>query len=245
MTTIKELGVCVLFVRNFWGPMGIAGHFWSLSIEEQFYLIWPAVLLFSGRRRAMWMSATWALIFGALRWSVWSHEQSSRATWFYASALLIGCFFALAFADDRMRKVLAPAAKICIAPALAAYAVCVLVGPDGRASLLENALVGACIFSTFHRPNSLTARALGFMPLVWLGRISYSIYIWQELFMGARSLLLFCTVMPAVIAFSFFCIETPLNRVGHRLAKRFAASHAGEIDRAESITLERPIPIAG
>ena len=40
----------LLIVRNYAGGTRITGHFWSLSLEEQFYLAWPLLLLWSGRR---------------------------------------------------------------------------------------------------------------------------------------------------------------------------------------------------
>lgn len=54
LSSWPEIRACLLFYRNFLPPVGGTGQFWTLSIEEQFYLIWPGVLLLFGARRCRW-----------------------------------------------------------------------------------------------------------------------------------------------------------------------------------------------
>ena len=52
-----ELRACLFFYRNYFGGNVISptAHFWSLSLEEQFYVAWPPLLLAAGQLRARWL----------------------------------------------------------------------------------------------------------------------------------------------------------------------------------------------
>jgi peptidoglycan/LPS O-acetylase OafA/YrhL len=221
LSSVKEVLACVFFIRNFFGRMGIAGHFWSLSIEEQFYLLWPALLLFAGRKRGLWVAGGLALIFGVLHWAMWAHQPARLwwPTWNYADAPLTGCFFALLLADESRRHRLTPLARYCVGPALLGYLCCLFIFPHEKTLLHENILVGICMASTYLVPASAISRIISFSPLAWLGRISYSVYVWQELFMPLGSVVVFLTAMPAVVLISHYGIEKPFNRFGHRIAE--------------------------
>ena len=71
-------------------------------------------------------------------------------------------------------------------------------------------------------PSSVPARALSCKPLVWLGQVSYSIYVWQEPFMwfkGSMFGLIFLLVffMPLFALGSYYLIERPCTQFGRRL----------------------------
>src|ERR1700676_2157539 len=106
----REIASCVFFYRNFFGPTYkiYAAHFWSLSIEEQFYLAWPCLLLFAGIRRSRWFAIGGALAVAAYRliyWADYNGQWMSFRTEVRADALLVGCLLALLLADARMRSV--------------------------------------------------------------------------------------------------------------------------------------------
>jgi len=59
-------------------------------------------------------------------------------------------------------------------------------------------------------------RALNWSPVAWLGKISYSLYLWQELFVSNASLHLgYVLVVPALACacLSFYCVEQPMLRL--------------------------------
>jgi peptidoglycan/LPS O-acetylase OafA/YrhL len=86
------------------------------------------------------------------------------------------------------------------------------------------------VLSTVLHPESLPGRLLEWAPLRFIGRISYSIYLWQQLFMAvahsaAGTSLAWVDYAPvnylltfAAALLSFYCIEKPAIRLGHRLA---------------------------
>jgi peptidoglycan/LPS O-acetylase OafA/YrhL len=92
------------------------------------------------------------------------------------------------------------------------------------------------LLSTVYHPRMFVGRILEWKPLRWIGRLSYSLYLWQMLFVCSRSnepkplgilespplnlLLLF-----ACAATSFYLVELPTMRLGHRLAKPATPGH--------------------
>ena len=89
-------------------------------------------------------------------------------------------------------------------------------------------LMPCVVLGTVLRPESVGTRFLEWAPLRWVGRISYSLYLWQQLFfverfylwrplgrLEQRPLNLCLTFLAAMV--SYYCLERPLIRVGHRL----------------------------
>src|ERR1700739_802804 len=72
---LPEAASCLFFYRNYYGPIGTAAtlHFWSLSVEEQFYLAWPLVLLLLGRRRCLQIVPVAIIGIAAWRYAHWSY----------------------------------------------------------------------------------------------------------------------------------------------------------------------------
>ena len=89
-------------------------------------------------------------------------------------------------------------------------------------------LIPMILAGTVLHPEWLFSRLLDCPPMAWIGRISYSLYIWQQLFLapGWEHPSNFWTRWPwglvavgAVACASFYLVETPLLRMGRRLRK--------------------------
>ena len=107
----RDAWSCLFFFRNYY-PAGEAasnfrtGHFWSLSLEEQFYLVWPPVLVLAGRARAVWIAAIAAAgcaIFRFLHWQSYNQVFRDQRSEVRFDALLAGCIFALLMQSPRVR----------------------------------------------------------------------------------------------------------------------------------------------
>ena len=231
LTSWAEIRGCLLFYRNFQGVIPgvacVAGHFWSLSIEEQFYLVWPVLLVLFGARRSRWVVGVGAAAVASFRYVFWSHyaqatlSTPSCYTQVRADALLIGCLVALLVADASLRERVARISKWLAAPSAAAfiYAICSyhLLQP-----LWETIAIVILIAYTSLHPRAFPGRVLDWEPLTWLGMVSYSIYIWQQLFIqfrGEALIVSLCFVFPFVSVGSHYLIERPLRQIGRRLTE--------------------------
>jgi peptidoglycan/LPS O-acetylase OafA/YrhL len=173
-------------------------HLWSLSVEEQFYMIWPAVLVLAGRRKALWIAGAVLVVAPALRvatfygipslqWSVGTSFQTN------ADALAAGCVLAgirgwlgnRAFYDRLLHS---PAF---LAIPLAVGVCCAFQQYDAFALPLGYTIMNIGVAITIDRcvrfESDAIGRILNWRPLAAIGVWSYSIYLWQEPFLNRLS----------------------------------------------------------
>jgi peptidoglycan/LPS O-acetylase OafA/YrhL len=223
--SLQEIASCIFFFRNFMssGQLTIfAGHFWSLSMEEQFYIVWPSLLLLAGFRRTRNLAIAGTIAIALFRFFNWGHYDCiwlSFQTQVRADALLIGCLLAMAFSNPALRTAAVRWTKFSVFPALAVMCYCISAF-HWLPPLIESLAIAALIAASTLHPHSILARPLSLRPLAWLGTVSYSIYVWQQFFFATRSpsvtIFMMC-IMPIFAIASYYLIERPCTRLGHRL----------------------------
>jgi peptidoglycan/LPS O-acetylase OafA/YrhL len=228
------------FCRNYFGGANewYTGHFWSLAVEEQFYLVWPALLGLSGLRRSRWVGLSFISLIIGWRWLDFHHQWGARVFadayfWFRSDivfdGLLWGCVCALLLRSRFMTEFLR---KWLGGPGIAVVALIVVLTFGYQLPLtrtIQSMLFPAFIVGTSLNPQILLGRILEWPTVRWFGRMSYSLYIWQQAFLGLgrTSWLLFrLLAVLACAAASYYYIERPLTRLGHRLAPPTTPGHA-------------------
>ncbi len=178
----NELWSCVLFFRNYlpWRQGGwYTGHLWSLSVEEQFYLFWPALLVWAGVRRGAVAALGLSVLSAAWRW--WNlFPGGSERTDLRLDSLLFGAVLAFALHSERGREVL----RRGLTPAgWAGCSAALLVSIHFGSLAGASATIPLLIAGTVLHPEWWLSRVLEARPVRGLGRISYSLYLWQQLFL--------------------------------------------------------------
>lgn len=222
---------------NYTAPgMRLTEHFWSLSIEEQFYLVLPCTLfLLRSRRKRLGV-----LFAAAFAFFCWAAVAVPKLPYYIAirghhtelnlHGLLFGSGLAVLVSyqktRDKVRRYLQPTVLI-----IACVLLAVVRGWKHHYDMIWlSAAFPFIVLSTVLRPESLPGRILEWAPLRFVGRISYSLYLWQQLFFvvghfAAGTSLYWVDLAPvnylltfACALLSFYFIEKPMIRLGHRIA---------------------------
>jgi len=202
-------------------------HTWSLGVEEQFYVVFPVLLSLAYRRGTRLVSAVvWGLLFASFAMSAALTPDYPRSSYFLihtrAWELLLGSVVALRLVPPATRQWQREAAS---AVGLLAVVAAVLMFSDktpfpGYAALLP-CLGTALVIWAGGTP--VFARSLTIPPMVFIGLISYSLYLWhwplivfaklllvQPFTLLQQSLLMAAAVALSVLTWRY--VETPFRR---------------------------------
>jgi peptidoglycan/LPS O-acetylase OafA/YrhL len=164
-------------------PQGLLGHTWSLAMEEQFYLLWPAALLFIARRKPIpWVVAT---IVAMTCWRIYLAFAGAGLDRIYngfdthGDALLIGCALALLPLSGQTSARAGALVAIPIAGVMLMLAMAI-----NRSLFTQTiGLTFASLFSAWliiaASQSGWLRQILSAQPLVYTGRISYGWYLWH------------------------------------------------------------------
>lgn len=206
----EEMVATVAYVANWYQLFETSGywsqfsapspleHMWSLAIEEQFYVLFPLLMIFLMRRRLRPRSVASVLALGALAswaWGAWllaagaGIERVYLGTDTRIGAVLLG---AAAGAATLSRSLGAPVRRVARigagVSAIGLVVAMVLVAGDvawpwwrwGILPLFELGVAAVLVRASERRaPVDLLGRVISIPPLIWLGTISYGLYLWH------------------------------------------------------------------
>lgn len=159
-------------------------HLWSLAVEEQFYIFWPLILWLAMRLRWPVLASTTIIAGVSFALNIWSVNSGHSTTAFYwpssrAWELMIGAWLALSHRQDMRWIKCGPTLQSWLGLGLIMAGIA-FIRPDdfpGFWALLPT--LGAALLINAG-PNSLINRhLLSWTPVVWIGLISYPLYLWH------------------------------------------------------------------
>lgn len=222
---------------NYWGPAAESApllHTWSLSVEEQFYLFYPLLLLLLLKYMPKRVFTVILLgSFASFACCVYATAHHSNAAFYFlptrAWELAAGCLLAIfeysrgPVAKDNISRSLALAGLFLIAAGY--FFIGGAEGFPGFRALLP--VVGAVLIIRFASTEGcFVGRLLGFRPIVYIGKCSYSLYLWHwpVIVLAAAfklrypNLVSIWSVLAVIVVFtliSYHFIECPARKMKH------------------------------
>lgn len=219
-------------------PPDFLGHTWSLSIEEQFYILWPIILLgllriIKNRWYVFLFSITIALFSWFLRVVLTLHEASVERLYngldTRADGLMIGCALGILLSSglvsEKFKMVFSRWLEY-IAPVFMIFLFAFLMVSDWLdpkmyyfGFLVIEVLVAGLILDIVINKKSMVSKILAMRWLVWVGSISYGLYLWHypifrtmfALGYNFWAVIVFGTLITFVIATcSYYLLEKPI-----------------------------------
>ena len=199
-TAIPDLIHALTFTANYQHDYNwYYNHLWSLSVEEQFYILWPFVLFFFGVRRGLWSVAAVMILAPVVRLLMYRYGGGpeialSREFQAVADALGTGCLTALL--HNRLSHTVWAAHlrkphTVVVAAALIAlgYGAVYVARPLAYivGQTLANVGIAILLQHLVRAPEGWAGRLMNTRLLSSIGVLSYSLYLWQQPFLNFHS----------------------------------------------------------
>jgi peptidoglycan/LPS O-acetylase OafA/YrhL len=234
-----EFAVCLLYVRNMWGRSVSLAHLWTLSMEEQFYITWPLLMarIRPARLLAIGIALTllcnvWRFVAIDRAWFDESHGIYYLRPYFRYDSILVGCCLALALVEksDWAARVAGIARPVGV---IATWIVSIWwleFGGDYSRPLyitIQTYLAVLILFQLLLSDSSVYLRIMSHDSMRYMGKISYSLYLWQQIFLATkapswgmlREFPLNITAALILAAASYRFIESPFLRLKQRYSE--------------------------
>ena len=224
-------------------------HTWSLSAEEQFYLVWPFCLIWLLRRkvaprRILGILAVGVVLINVDRIWLFGHGAGVRRLYLgpdtHGDPILVGCIAGLVYSCGILpagKKALGVLALLALVGGLVLTIFIIRNPPEqffycGGYTLIS-ALIAIALLGLVLWPSCLPARVLSHPCAVWIGRLSYGLYLWHmpiyteigaqfaRFHLAPRALTsVRITAAFSAAALCYYLIESPFLRLKHRFGSQ-------------------------
>jgi peptidoglycan/LPS O-acetylase OafA/YrhL len=201
------------------------GQLWSLGAEEQFYIVWPIVLIWLLRRGSK--PRTIAIVAGSAALMVCVHRlelvlSGAPARWIFfsptsrADPIMLGCCLGVCYAYGLFKPQLSRIVGLA-APWAVVLGGAMIFTQRGLATLFPGLLIleiatAIVLLAVMNRSSRFVSAGLSWRPLVGLGKTSYGIYVWHDLFLGLMPPYMVIPTVLIVAMLSYEYIEKPFLR---------------------------------
>ena len=225
-------------------------HLWSLAIEEQFYMVFPLLfLIFNGKKKAKdgtyklnknFLYVVVGLIFISLITHILLFDINNISRIYFgtdtrAFSLLVGVVGAILYPMDKLNTRVTPKENIrysLVSFVSIAILITIMIYTSEyntwlyRGGFLLVAILGLVIIISSGKQHTIMSKLLSFKPIVFIGKISYSLYLWHFPILvlttpvseiGNPNILyvilrIILTFIVAIISYVF--VETPIRKLG-------------------------------
>ena len=185
-------------------PEGPLNHLWSLSVEEQFYIFWPFMLLLgvklvretplpSGVRPRLAVATVGLALVSTILMAVLYHPSLDPSRIYYgtdtrAGGLLFGAALAMVWPSRRLSRKITPQARNLLdgVGVLGLLIIAIMIWRTGefssflyRGGFVVLSLATVMVLIPLAHPACRLGQVLGCRPMRWVGARSYGIYLWQ------------------------------------------------------------------
>ncbi|MEA5575964.1 acyltransferase [Anabaena sp. UHCC 0451] len=192
----------LLYIRNLIGRGDATNHIWSLSFEQQFYFLWPITITLFRQQNIRRLVIAFILILTVVVWRCYAITNNLATygdvyirTDFRLDSPLIGCAIAIIekikprliirFNSSPFRSdmLLITAIMLMICWMTIQLQIGIVWSID---STITSLIAGIVVISQIVHYDSFGKRFLTLPPLIFIGKISYGLYLWQGLFLGLQ-----------------------------------------------------------
>ncbi len=178
-----------VFLSNYILGSWYTSHFWSLSVEEHFYLFWPFCVVLAGWRRSFWMGI--ALVVAVGIWRPWelrhvaSQARALQHTDMRLDYIMLGCIIAIGSEFySTVPKVLRGLGSTLGLAALFLLLIVTNLKSSIDLRSVQAVTLALMVCGSAARDAPVPRALLANRPILFIGKVSYSLYVWQQIFLA-------------------------------------------------------------